>query len=439
LLGRQPILDRELNVAGYELLFRSSRADFSDSTDDVSAASQVIVNAVPGVGLDRLLGGKPAFISFDQTLLLGDWTTLLSPENVVIGIPGTVRPDEGVLAACQKLRQQGYALALDDCLDDERTAAFAPIIDILKVDFLQTSPADQKNLVRRYQKLKIRMVAEKVETKPEFRRAFQLGYDYFQGYFFAHPTVLQAPRVPVSPMPALRLVRQTQQEDLDFPAIEELIRQDVLFSQSLLTYVNSGAFHWADRVRSIRRGLLLLGSDEIRKWVWMASLSSLGQNRPPVLMAQVLLRGRFCEAIAGSAKLLLGESDPFLFGMLSLLDAILGSPLQGIQDDFNIGRNVQSALLGTAGEGDPLSPLLRIVKSYEVGDWDEVEAASRIIGLSADDLSACYLESLSWVDTVFSPDEQKWRGDRSSAPIDFHRNKESAPASRMCVAQSVRN
>ena len=438
-LGRQPILDRGSNVSGYELLFRSSQANFCDLSDDVMATSQVIVNAVLGVGLDRLLGGKPAFINFDRTLLLGDWTTLLPPEKSVIEILERVPPDQEVLAACHKLREQGYALALDDCLDDERTAAFAPFVDILKVDFLQTSPSDQENLARCYKKLKIRMLAEKVETEPEFRRALQLGYDYFQGYFFARPTVLQAARIPASQMSGLRLMKQIQREELDFPAIEELIRRDVSFSHSLLTYLNSAAFHWAARVESVRHGLLLLGSVEIRKWVWMASLSGLGNSRPPVLMAQVLMRGRFCEAIAGSAKVSLGDSDPFLLGMFSLLDAILGRPLQGVLDDLNISRNIRNALLGTAAEGDPLSLVLRIVKSYEVGNWQEVDTAARVMGLAADALSTCYLESLSWVDTVFSPDEQKWRGDRSSAPIDFHRNKESAPASGMRVAQSVRN
>jgi c-di-GMP-related signal transduction protein len=425
-IGRQPILDRRLRVAGYELFFRSSRANFCDSADDVMATSQVIVNAILGVGLDRLLGGKPAFINFDRTLLLGDWSTLLPPEKAVIEILESVPPDNDVLTACHKLRREGYPVALDDCLNDERTAAFAPFVDILKVDFQQTSPPIQEAIVRRYQKLKLRIVAAKVETEREFRRALQLGYDYFQGYFFDRPTVLQGARVPASQMSGLRLVKQIQRTELDFQAIEELVRHDVSFSHSLLTYINSAAFHWADRVESIRQGLLLLGSDEIRKWVWMASLSSLGRNRPPVLMAQVLLRGRFCEAIAASANLPLGPSDPFLLGMFSLLDAILERPLKGILDDLNIGRNIRNALLGMETEPDcPLALILRIVKFYEVREWQEVEAAARAIGVSSGDLSACYLESLFWVDTVFSPDERSWGGNLLPTPVDFHRKPEA--------------
>jgi EAL and modified HD-GYP domain-containing signal transduction protein len=425
-LGRQPILDRRWSLVGYELLFRSSMLNFCDVTDDVAATSQVIVNAVLGVGLDRLLGGKQAFINFDRTLLLGDWSTLLTPDRVAIEILESVPPDQEVLSACYRIRQQGYVLALDDCSDDERTAAFAPFVDILKVDFQQTSRAAQENIVRRYRKLNIKTIAEKVETEAEFQSALEMGYDYFQGYFFARPTVLQAARIPASQISGLRLVKQVQRAELDLRAIEQLIRHDVSFSYSLLKYVNSAAFHWSARIESVRHALALLGSDEIRKWVWMASLSTLGHHRPAVLMEQVLMRGRFCEAIACSAKASFGDSDPFLLGMFSLLDAILQRPLRGILDDLNIGLNIRNALLGAADRpDDPLSLVLRIAKAYEVCDWREVDTAARLMRLSSDVLNKCYLESLSWVENVFTPDEAERETGRFSAPVALHTHKES--------------
>jgi c-di-GMP-related signal transduction protein len=428
-LGRQPILDRRWNVVGYELLFRSSKANFCDVMDDVAATSQVIVNAVLGVGLDRLLGGKQAFINFDRTLLLGDWSTLLTPDKVVIEILESVPPDHEVLAACHRIREQGYALALDDCPDDGRTAKFAPFVDILKVDFQQTSRADQENLVHRYRKLNIKMIAEKVETEAEFKRALEVGYDCFQGYFFARPTVVQAARIPASQISSLRLVKQIQREELDFHTIELLIRHEVSFSYSLLKYVNSAAFRWHDRIESVRQALALLGSDEIRKWVWMATLSTLGQHRPSVLMEQVLMRGRFCEAVASSANASFGDTDPFLLGMFSLLDAILQRPLQGILDDLNISQNIRNALLGIADRpDDPLSLVLRIVKAYEVCDWQSADVAARIMGLSSDTLNTCYLESLSWVETVFTPDESNGASSRFSAPVVLHTDNESRSA-----------
>ncbi len=351
---------------------------------------------------------------------------MLPPDKVVIEILETVPPDQEVVSVCHKLQQQGYPLALHNSLDDERTEAFAPFVDILKVDFQQTSPAVQEKIVRRYQKLKLRVVAEKVETEAEFRRASQLGCDYFQGYFFASPTVLQSARVPASQMNGLRLMTLIQKEELDSWRHRGSDGHDLCSSHSLLAYLNSANFHWADRIESVRQGLLLLGSDEVRKWVSMASMASLGQNRPPVLMAQVLMRGRFCETIANSAKLSVGNSDPFLVGMFSLLDAILQRPLQWILDELNVGRNIRNALLNSGGEADhPIALILRIVKSYELANFQEVDAAARAIGLSPEALSTCYLQSLAWVETVFTPDEQTWRAGHLSTPIGFHRNREA--------------
>ncbi len=424
-VGRQPILDRGWNIAAYELLFRSSHANFRDSTDDISATSQVISNAVLGFGLDRLIGDKPAFINFDRALLLGDWTTALPPEKVVIEIVAGVDPDPLVLAACEELRERGYALAFHPSGDNERAAQFAPFVDIMRVDFQKTTPADQESLVRRYQKFNIRMIAGKVETEDEFVRASQLGYHYFQGFFFASPVVLQTSRVPASKSGGLRLVRLIQHDDMDFDSVEEVIRLDIAFSHSLLTYVNSAAFQWPTRIESVRQGLLLLGADGVRKWAWMASLSSLGENRPPVLMAQVLMRGRFCEVISGLMTLATCDADPFVIGMFSLLDAILQRPLEGILDEMNIGPHIRQALLGPPDVDNPLSLVLTIVKAYELGDFAQVDAAARSIGLSPDDLSTGYLQCLSWVETVFSPDEKRWRAAQPSGLIGFHRDQES--------------
>jgi c-di-GMP-related signal transduction protein len=424
-VGRQPILDRGWNIAGYELLFRSNHANFRDSTDDVSATTQVIANAVLGFGLDRLLGGKPAFINFDRALLLGDWTTVLPPEKVVIEIVEKVAPDRQVLAACEALRERGYAVAFHPSGDDERAAEFAPFVDILRVDFQKTTPADQESLVRRYQKHNIRMIAGKVETEDEFVRASQLGYHYFQGFFFASPVVLQTSRVPASKAGGLRLVKLIQHDDMDFDSVEEVIRFDIAFSHSLLTYVNSAAFQWPTRIESVRQGLLLLGADGVRKWAWMASLSSLGENRPPVLMAQVLMRGRFCEVISRLMTLPAGDADPFLIGMFSLLDAILQRPIEGILDEMNIGPHIRMALLGVPGVDNPLSLVLKIVKAYELGDFAQVDAVAQIIGMSPDELCTGYMECLSWVETVFSPEEKRWRAAQPSGLIGFHRDQQA--------------
>jgi EAL and modified HD-GYP domain-containing signal transduction protein len=385
-LGRQPILDRERNVAGYELLFRSSQANFHDSA---AATSQVISDAISGLVLHRLPGGKPAFINFDRTLLLGNRTKLLPPGESVIELIEAVQPDTEVLSACSDLRQQGYALALDGCSDDERTEAFAPFVDILKIDLSHTSMSVQETIVPRYRKSKMRMVATKVETEPEFQSALKLGYDYFQGYLFAPPTIPRTGKLSASSTIALHMIRQIQRQDLNYLAIWQLIERDVSFSDSLFKYVHSAAFSWADDVESSRQALMSLGADEIRRWAWTASLSAMGVNPCSPLMSRVLMRGRFCETIARAVRPSLRESDAFLLGVLSLVETLLDRVPLEIYDDLGI-------------EADPLSLILRIVKSHEAGDWNDVEEVSRVVGLSEEALNACYLDSLWWVDAALA-------------------------------------
>jgi len=144
-----------------------------------------------------------------------------------------------------------------------------------------------------------------------------------------------------------------------------------------------------------------------------------------VLMAQVLMRGRFCEVISGLMTLDVGDADPFVIGMFSLLDAILQRPLEGILDEMNIGPHIRLALLGPPDVENPLSLVLQIVKAYELGDFVQVHAAVRIVGLSPEELSTGYLQCLSWVETVFSPDEKRWRAAQPSGLIGFHREQEA--------------
>lgn len=406
-VARQPILDRGWNIAGYEVFICPD-----------SAGSDVIANA-----LDRLQGDEPAFVNFGETFLTGDSSAALAPEKIVVEIPASVAPKNDVFASCERLRREGYPIALKTSRNDGRTEAFAPFVDVLKVDFQSTSPDDRAALVKRYRQFRLRLIAENVASDSDFQAASRLGYDFLQGLFFTSPSVLRTSRVPASNPGSLRLLKLAQQEDLDFHAIADVVRHDLAFSHSLLKYLNSAAFHWASEIESVQQALLLLGSNGIRKWVWMASLPSLAQNRPPVLVSQVLMRGRFCEALAEAAGLSKEECDPFLTGMFSLLDAILQKPLPEILDELNVGQHIRRALLGAPNDDDPLSLALRIVKSYERADFQDVGAAGQVLGLASEALNTCYLESLHWVGSFVASYEHTWPATGPSERNGFHRER----------------
>lgn len=220
----------------------------------------------------------------------------------------------------------------------------------------------------------------------------------------------------------MHLLKLVQGQEIDLDAIEDTIRHDLGLSHSLLQYLNSAAFAWASPVESVRRGLVMLGEVQTRKWVAMAGLRAFMQNRPPVQVARLLTRGRFCEALIEQSKLYTGESDPFMAGMFSLLDAIMERPLRDILDELKIGTRLRDILLGTSAADDPLLLALKIVKAYEISDFESVRAAGDLLVLSSDQLRHCYTDSLKWVE-LFASDQGTWPATRHSDRRGFHRNR----------------
>ncbi|MDE3197090.1 MAG: HDOD domain-containing protein [Acidobacteriota bacterium] len=392
------------------------------------AAAEAVTNTEWRASLERVLGDSPAFFTFERSMLAEDWGPLPAPERTIVELADSVPAEQNVFTLCERLRQKGFAVALRAWRNDSRASAFAPFIDILKVDFRVASPDERAALVKRYRELQLRLVAENVETDAEFQAASRLGYDYFQGLFFASPSVLRTSHVPVTNPGSLRLLKLVQQEELDFDAIGKVVRHDIGFSHSLLKYLNSAAFHWASRIESVSQALFLLGSNGIRKWVWMASVPALAQNRPPVLVSQVLMRGRFCELLAERAGISRDETDPFLAGMFSLLDAILPKSLPEILDELSIGESVRKSLLGMAGEDDPLSNALGIVKAYERADFEGIEGAAKRLQLSTAEMNRCYLEGLQWVRSFIANYEHTWPATRASDRTGFRRPKQPPKA-----------
>ena len=241
-IARQPIFDIRQNVFAYELLYRSGIKNLYAGINGDQASSEVIGSSFLLFGLENLTMGKKAFINFTRKLLEDEVATLLPKESIVVEVLENVEPDKQMLSACIKLKELGYQLALDDFAYDPRFEPFIDLVDIIKVDFLQTSPQDRAALVQRIGNKNIKFLAEKVETKEDFNQALQAGYSYFQGYFFSKPNIVSGKDITSFKLTYLQLLQEIGKPDLDFDELEETIKRDVALSYKLLRYINSAAF-----------------------------------------------------------------------------------------------------------------------------------------------------------------------------------------------------
>jgi EAL and modified HD-GYP domain-containing signal transduction protein len=320
---------------------------------------------------------------------------LLPATQVVIEVLETVPADELVIAACKRMKIAGYMIALDDFAVNDPREALVDLADIIKVDLLAMSAADAAAMVKRYGPRRCRMLAEKVETREQFDAAKKAGFLYFQGYFFRRPEILTAHEIPANRMNYLRMLTAVSQRELDVRALENMVKGEAALCYRLLRYLNSAAFGFTAEIHSVRHALAILGEREVRRWIRLVVTLGAGQGKTTDLVLSALVRARFCELL--SPKLQHGDSDLFLMGMLSLMDAILELPMQQVLDSIPIDRESKKVLLG---EASPLRPFYRLMLAQEAGEWDAVSELSAPLHLSESDVADAHWQALQWARQV---------------------------------------
>ena len=403
-IARQPIFTAQQQVYAYELLCRSGAANVFPEIDQTHASARVMADSLFNLDTQELTGGKRAFINLTRDLLVGDYGSLLPKDGTVIEVLETVAPDEKVVAACRRLKEAGYLLALDDFVE---TAAMAPLValaDILKVDILKTGATERQALVTRHARRGVRLLAEKVETPEAFREAVNLGYSYLQGYFFAKPAVLKATAAPEFRLTYLTLLQEVVKPDVDLRKVAAIIGRDVTLSYKLLRYINSAFFGLRRTIASIPEALRLLGEREVKRWASLLSLASLASNKPAELVVEAALRARFCEGLAADTGLLPQSEELFLLGMFSLLDAILDRPLEALLQELPIPPAVKAALLGASS---PLRDVYDCVLAYVTGDWENLSARMDKLGLGEEEVPRRYREAVAWAQTALPADPSR--------------------------------
>jgi len=403
LVGRQPILDGRNQTVAYELLFRSGTENRFDGTDGSVASTAVIANAFLTIGCNRVLGAKRGFINFTRTLLVEGHATILPKDRVVIEILEDVEPDAEVVESCRKLKEAGYRMALDDVGAADTRLPLQAYAEYVKIDWMGTEAAYRAPLCGYFREKGLRLLAEKVETKEDFEAALACGCELFQGFYFARPEILSARQVPSSKMACLRLLSEIQKPDLNFDSIETLVRPDIGLTQKLLFFVNSAAFPRRSRIGSLPQALVYLGEGNIRQWVMLAALPKMASGKPAELVTASLIRARFCELAAEQAQPRKRSSSCFLVGLLSLLDAMVGRPLDELVEELGLEAQVADAILGRSREDDGLRLLLDLAVALERSDFDSALRLASAGGIPLARAGELHLEAMTWADSLSRP------------------------------------
>jgi EAL and modified HD-GYP domain-containing signal transduction protein len=389
-LARQPILDQKDRTVGYEILYRTGDANAFPDVEGNRATLMVLQNLFCDMGIKEVAGGKLVFINITRELLLSD-LSFLDPSNLVLEILEDVVIDQEVVRHVERLKEHGYRLALDDFEDTTDTDPLLPLVDIVKIDWKAHDLKRIESICTRLNRFGLALLAEKIESAEERAHARGLGFNYFQGYFFARPSLLKARNIPVSQMARFKLMAFLYNEEIDLDRVYGIISRDAGLTVKLLKLINSAAIGLPQKITSIQQAITLLGEKRLKRWLAIIILHDVAANTIPETFRLAVIRAFFMERMLkekGAEKLM---QPGFLVGLLSMSPALTGSPATRLLSQIPVHPVISNALLANKG---PLAPFLLLCMAYEQGSFALAEKLARKLDLPLSTLSECYIDAV---------------------------------------------
>lgn len=397
-VARQPIMNRDNSVYAYELLYRTSDKNFFDqSVTSNVATSLLLMNSYYTFGIEKLVGEGKAFINFDKHLILSEIPLLLDKNKVVVELLEDIVPDAEFVQKVKKLKALGYTIALDDYVIDYPYEVLVELADIIKVDFFGNTEDELKKIAYTMRKRHKILLAEKVETYEVYEWAKGVGFELFQGYYFAKPAMVKGKGVADSSYQYIRIMEELNAKEPDYKNIASIVEKDVSLTYKLLKLVNSN-FTSARSITSIQHGLAILGIDAFRKWISLAMVQNMSGDKPQELIKISMSRAKFLELIGMHSNLKKYANEMMLVGILSVLDAMLEKPMAEVVNELPLTVDIKNALILEPGE---YTKLYKMVLNFEKGNFDVLENCDNNFGVNCSDIPKFYFEAINWAEDLF--------------------------------------
>ena len=401
-VARQPIFDGRQRRVAYELLYRGSAdAHTAQGVADPGRSASIIVDAVLGIGLETMTEGRPAFINFSERMLIEGVADVLDPTLVVLEILEDTRPTESVVRTCRDLVDRGFRFALDDFTFDGSYAPLLELAEIVKVDVKATNATNGRldGLLHDLRPFNVRLLAEKVETAEVHSTCVDRGFELFQGFHYFGPETITRKDMPTDSIAIIRLLNVVGDINATERTLEEAFRSDPALTYRLLRIANSAGLGGRGIV-SISHAQKLIGRDRLYRWMCLL-LVNMGRRKGDMrieMIKEAILRGRMCELAGDLARRSTPRDIPsggslFLVGLFSLLDRLMGVPLETVLADVDVTPEVRAAVLKREGRG---GTILRGIEAYISGDWKDAQEELEGVGVPPASLADLYLDSLTW-------------------------------------------
>lgn len=400
-IGRQPILDRSQQLFAYELLFRRGPQNSADISDDLTATATVLTHVFSELGLEAALGPYLGFVNLDARMLMSDMLEILPRDKFVLEVLETVDVTPEIVQRCRALKDKGFRLALDDFVTfKEKDRPLLELADIVKVDIMGMDNAALSRTTRLLGQWPVRLLAEKVDSEAQVRQCLDLGFELFQGYYFAKPTIIAGKKISHSELALMRLVGLIL-DDAETTALEDVFKQEPGLSLNLIRLTNSAASGVRSKITSLRHAITALGRRQLQRWLQLLLYTNpSGGNIASPLLQLAATRGQMMELLVDAmprhGRDL--EDHAFMTGIMSLMPALLHMPMEEILKPLNLSPDVREAL---EARGGTLGQLLALVEKLEESDVVGCqELIQKLPGLTVESINAIQTRALAWANSI---------------------------------------
>lgn len=392
-IARQAILDRNSRTIGYELLFRDSPDNrFPEIDQDIASSKLIIQNHLQG-DIKAISLGKLSFINFTEKCLINKYPLFFDRKSIVIELVGHTAPTERLLKIVKYYFEKGYRIALTEYDLDEKWDALFPYISIIKVDIEQNNPKRLQSIVKRIKPFNIKLAAEKVETRFQLQSLAEVGFNFYQGYFYHEPEIVEGQTLAPIKAQMLHLISETFNTPLDFDVVAEIISRDVNLSVGLLKMVNNVATSTRVEITSLKQATAYLGEEKLKQFVTILALSKLTTDKTDEVSKQALITAKLMTSLATAESFEKARDYAFITGLLSAIEVVLSMPMSEIVKTMPLAEPIERALVKHEGV---LGELLVLATDYITGQGENMNKLTNVYGFSADYVHKEFVDACRW-------------------------------------------
>jgi EAL and modified HD-GYP domain-containing signal transduction protein len=393
LMARQPIFSKSQDVVAFELLFRGQADSNLQAIKDDIATFDVVMNTYANIVADEGSKRLPCYLKITDKVLLNDSLPDLPPSLFSLEILGRSDITPEFIAKVKECAQKGYRIVLADYdPQDPKFDLLLNVIHVLKLDIQRLGLSELPNIIHKLRPHQLDLLADKVETKDEFRQCLEMGFSLYQGYFLSHPMPVKGKKISSNKVLLLQLLGELEQDSATGASLEGIAINDPALTYKILKVVNSAAFNVPREINSLSHAITLLGMEQIRRWI-MLFLTTAQDGKPNQLTRNMLIRGRMCELLAE----LMGNANSmnyFIVGLLSQLDALFDIDMKELLNEVPLSHELKDALLHLSG---PMGETLKDVENYERGQFDQLNGS-----VDRPLYEVAYRHSLKWSEQVMN-------------------------------------